>query len=272
MAPGGADAHGPTRGAPGASIALDPDLLARIEEAGLNASASPQHRLVDGWLARFSPGKAKRARCVNPLAAGRLPLQRKLDRCAELYRDAGLPLIVRITPFAQPSGLDAALAGLGWRRFDDTRVMVLPSLDRFAAQPADPDLRSLAAEPFAHCVGALRGSPLAQRQAHAERLANSPVRFSACAIKLDGQPVACGQLALDDRLAGLYDVVTAVERRRQGLARRLCVQLLAEAARAGAGAAYLQVDADNVPARALYRDLGFVDGYAYHYRSPEAAV
>jgi ribosomal protein S18 acetylase RimI-like enzyme len=29
------------------------------------------------------------------------------------------------------------------------------------------------------------------------------------------------------------------------------------------------VDADNRPARAIYRRLGFADAYAYHYRSPD---
>ncbi len=46
------------------------DLLARIEDAGLNASAPPQQRVLDGWLLRFSPGKAKRARCVNAIGVG----------------------------------------------------------------------------------------------------------------------------------------------------------------------------------------------------------
>ena len=45
--------------------------------------------------------------------------------------------------------------------------------------------------------------------------------------------------------------------------------LLAQAHAAGARVAYLQVDADNHPARAIYRRLGFADAYAYHYRSPD---
>ena len=50
-------------------------LARRIEDAGLNASAPPQQAFVDGWLLRLSPGKAKRARCINALQRGRLPLE-----------------------------------------------------------------------------------------------------------------------------------------------------------------------------------------------------
>ena len=39
----------------------------------------------------------------------------------------------------------------------------------------------------------------------------------------------------------------------------------------GLGEAFLQVLADNHTARALYRSLGFVDAFAYHYRITPAA-
>ena len=39
-----------------------------------------------------------------------------------------------------------------------------------------------------------------------------------------------------------------------------------EARAAGAASAYLQVEADNARARAVYDRLGFADGYGYHYR------
>ena len=54
--------------------ALDAGELSRIEDAGLNASAPPQQLWLDGWLVRFSPGKAKRARCINAVAVGRMPI------------------------------------------------------------------------------------------------------------------------------------------------------------------------------------------------------
>src|SRR6185436_9700071 len=99
-------------------------LLARIEDAGINASAPREQRWIDGWLVRFSPGKAKRARCIQAVAAGRLPLDERLARCLAVYAAARLQPYVRITPFSQPAGLDEALAARGMERLDDTRVMV----------------------------------------------------------------------------------------------------------------------------------------------------
>ena len=265
---------------PGLSLArvspgVDPALLARIEDAGLNASAPPQQRWLDGWLLRFSPGKAKRARCVNAVASGRRPLQWKLARCAELFDAAGLPLIVRITPFTLPGDLDSHLATHNLHRFDDTRVMVLTALDSLEEPKveAQPEVREIAAEPFAQRVGAMRGSSLAERQAHAQRLANAPVPFTAFELHDNGEVLACGQFALEGDLVGLYDIFTAPHARGRGLARRLCQHLLVTARRRGASIAYLQVDSGNVVARSVYSRMGFTDGYSYHYRAhdPSAA-
>lgn len=248
--------------------ALDQLLLSRIEDAGLNASAPPEQRWMDGWLLRLSPGKAKRARCVNAVAEGRLPLDDKLARCEAAFAKAGLPFFVRITPFTQPPGLDALLEARGWGRIDDTRVMVLPSFEPPASisWPLNAELRPLDSAAFAQTVGDLRGSPLPQRVAHAQRLQASPVPYSGWVVTSASGLMACGQFAIEDDLVGLYDVYTAPAFRGQGWARRLCAALLGRAHALGARAAYLQVEADNAPARAIYHRLGFADAYAYHYR------
>ena len=254
--------------------ALDATLLSRIEDAGLNASAPPQQRWVDGWLVRFSPGKAKRARCINAVAAGRLPVVPRLLACAQVFAAAQLPLIVRITPFTLPAELDSLLERQGLRRFDDTRVMVLAELpDAPTPLPSGVTVEAIGLEAFAQRVGALRGSPLAQRQAHAERLLGSPVPFVAFELRAGAELVGCGQFAIEGDLVGLYDVFTAEAARGRGFASLLCGQLLEHARQRGARHAYLQVEADNHAARSVYRHLGFVDGYAYHYRTldPSAA-
>lgn len=253
------------------STGIDPVLLARIEDAGLNASAPPQQLWVDGWLLRYSQGKAKRARCVNAVALGLRPVQEKLAECAKVLAAAGLPLIFRITPFTLPGTLDHQLAAQGLVRFDDTQVMVLDDLNAIESLALNPDcsVREIALEPFAQRVGALRGSPLSQRQAHAQRLANAPVPFTAFELRERDEVLACGQFAIEGDLVGLYDIFTAPHARGRGLARRLCRHLLVMARNRGAAHAYLQVDLVNAPARAVYIGLGFIDGYSYHYRTSD---
>ena len=122
-------------------------------------------------------------------------------------------------------------------------------------------------------MGALRDSPLVQREAHAERLRHSPVPYRGFLLEREGKTVACGQYVREDATVGLYDVFTAPDARGQGLAGALCAELLRLARADGARSAYLQVEGDNHAARGVYRRLGFADAYAYHYRTgnPEAA-
>lgn len=248
-------------------------LLSRIEDAGLNASAPPQQRWLDGWLVRVSPGKAKRARCINAVAQGKLSIDDRLAECEAVFAQAGLPLIVRITPFTQPEGLDAWLSARGHRRFDDTCVMVADALPEGGEPlPAGLAIERTTHADFAERVGALRDSPPDQRLAHAERLRWSPVPYQGWLLKRadDGAVLACAQVAVEGGMVGLYDVFTDPACRGRGLARWLCRELLRQARAGGAQTAYLQVDAANEPARSVYRRLNFDDAYRYHYRTKVA--
>lgn len=258
-----------------------------IEDASLNASAPPQQRWVDGWLVRTSPGKAKRARCIQPVAAGVRPLGDRLAECEATFREAGLPPLFRITPFAEPAGLDAWLQSRGWHRFDETVVMArmlrvtgvdaepaeAPSMDQDGGDPPGVGVRAgvvaawVPPADFARAVGALRGSPATEIEAHAERLALSPVPL--CALLWCGVEgvLAAGQYTREHDRVGLYDIHVAASARRRGLGAGLCRALLARAAAEGARLAYLQVDLANAGAQSVYRRLGFAEIYRYHYRA-----
>jgi len=245
-------------------------LLSRVEDAGLNASAPPQQRWVDGWLVRYSPGKAQRARCINAVSVGRLSLDERLALCQALYAEHGLPMLVRMTPFSQPEGLDHALAQRGFVVHDDTRVMVCAAIDLPAAEalPQGLEFADVSLEAYAHIVGEFRGTLIEAVQAHAQRLLSSPVSYRGWVVRApDGTPLACAQFAIEGDFVGLYDVFTALPTRAQGLARKLCAHLLRQAVLLGARVAYLQVDSANHAARSVYNKLGFTDVYGYHYRA-----
>ena len=268
------------------SRTFDHALQSRVEDASINASAPREQLWVDGWLVRRCAGKAKRARCIQAVAAGRTGVDEKLARCIALYAEVGLRLHVRVTPFSEPAGLDDQLAALGMERIDDTRVMIAPlpivpadeggddgQRDREGNGEGSPSggLRfdAVDADSYARWVGAERGSPTSEQLAHAERLRASPVPYRAVLARDGtGQVVAGGQVAVELELAGLYDVFTPPASRGRGHARVLCRHLLDVAAGDGAAWAYLQVEASNVAARRIYTRLGFADAYAYHYRAP----
>ena len=254
---------------------FDATFLSRVEDAGLNASQPREQRWVDGWLVRFSPAKAKRTRCIQAVAAGRQSVEDKLRACLTIFETAGLHPYIRITPFSQPDGLDAQLAARGMVSIDETRVMVLASLNALE-RPVRPEpplrIATVGPDDFAAWIGKERGSTAAERQAHADRIARSPVpHHGVLAFDDRGETIGSGQAVVEGDLVGLYDVFTNERHRGFGVAENVCRHLLEAAATAGARAAYLQVDAANDPARSIYRRLGFVDGYSYHYRTPADA-
>jgi ribosomal protein S18 acetylase RimI-like enzyme len=245
----------------------DDNFGARLEDAGLTSSQPPQQTIYDGWLLRYSPGKAKRARSVNAIASGVRPLAEKLAHVEAFYTRVGLPCVYRITPYTQPAGLDAALAGAGYGAREESRVM-WADLQALSASTAPVQrFSTLNAPEFADLVASLRGYPPAQVAAERERIAQLVLPALCVAAYQDDQPVACGCVVVDSDVAGIFNMVTASAQRGNGRATAIVQHLLQHARVAGARWAYLQVDAANTAARHVYRKFGFRDRYAYWYRA-----
>jgi len=243
-----------------------PDLV-RVEEAGLNALQTQRQLFYDGWLLRLSPGTAKRGRSVNPHFGSSLPLAAKVDYCGDIYARHGLPVLFRMTPFSQPPGLDRLLARRGYESFGETFVQTL-ALDHPPELPAVADDVAVEApdtDTFVDAVGALRNGTPKQRDAHRERLLNSPLAKRFAAVRAAGRIVCTAQVAIEGPLVGIFDVITAPNARGNGFATLACASLLSWAWQHGANIAYLQVSADNAPAIAAYRKFGFATAYTYRY-------
>lgn len=247
-------------------------LARRIEEFGLNLMHTRRQLLYDGWLVFLLAGKAKRGRSVNAHFASTLPLDRKIAHCEALYARHGLPPLFRITPFSQPGELDAALDARGFVRFDPTHVQVA-ALDS-PTERCGNDAVALEfplIQSFVESVGDLRGSPASQRDAHLERLSQIPLDVLPIVARKDDAVAAAGLLAVDGSVAGIFDVVTADAWAGHGIGTALVSTLAARAWERSAKHVFVQVTADNAPALALYRKLGFTTLYSYHYRGRPGA-
>lgn len=246
------------------------DALAfRIEEAALNATVVREQMLYDGWLVRWAPAAAKRARSINVIAAPRRALDEKLAFCAGVYARAKLPLIFRLASMGPDRALDAQLQARGYHRYGETAVMALSMRIRQTAA-AQATLRYEQTDPasFADITGALRAYASEHVVEHRNRLAAIAVPcIRLVARDASGRPVAAGMTVMDGDVAGIFDLVVDADLRRRGYARQLMHRLLDDAYAGGARDAYLQVEYANTAARRLYASLGFSDRYSYWYRT-----
>jgi len=241
--------------------------LARVEEAGLNGLQTQRQLFYDGWLLRVSPGKAKRARSVNAHFGSTLPLAQKIAYCERIYVERGLPVLFRITPFMKPHDLESELEARGYEAFQTTLVQ-LARLDYPPEAPAVAGVDFMTPTPaaFAEAVGELQETSPEQRAAYLERIAHTPLPTRSVIAVMDGRPVGTGTVMLEDGLAGVFTMGTATDLRSRGIATGILAAMLRWAWEHGAAHAYLQVDAENHPAIALYRKFGFASAYTYHYR------
>ena len=241
----------------------DTSLARRVEEASLNAWPALSQTVFDGWLLRFARGFTKRANCVVPLypGDGSLGLIQKVRYCENQFAKERLKTIFRLTTLQNNAPLDQCLEDRGYAHLDQSAVMTGPTRDG----PVDVHLHPIDDWLAAYCE--LTGMPEPARSLHRLLLGaiNSECAFATLAEH--GQVRACALAVVDHKLVGLFDLVTHPDYRRQGYARRLVSSLMAWGHQRGARHAYLQVVAENQPAVALYRQLGFSELYQYWYRS-----
>jgi len=245
--------------------------LVRVEEAGLNALQTQRQLFYDGWLLRLSPGTAKRARSVNPHFGSSLPLREKIAYCESVYARYALPTLFRLTPMSRPAELDRVLADRGYQAFSETLVQTLaldhpPNLPEHGGEVV---VEAPETDAFVDAVDKLRRSTPQQRDAHRERLVNSPLIKRYAIVRAGDRVVCTAQVAVDGTIVGVFDVITDAGARGNGYATLACASLLSWAWQHGASIAYLQVTSDNAPAIAAYRKFGFATAYSYRYRGRE---
>ena len=97
-------------------------MILTLEELSLIALPALQTVLVDGWVVRFAAGYTRRANSVNPLYPARRELVDSVAACETLFDQQGLRRVFKLTPAAEPAGLDDFLAARGYAREAATSV------------------------------------------------------------------------------------------------------------------------------------------------------
>jgi ribosomal protein S18 acetylase RimI-like enzyme len=250
-----------------------PDFAAvrRFEAAGFRAWPAASVHYDGTWAVRLTAGlAAKRLNSVNPLdPADTGALDRRIAAIGRQFEAYGRPLTFRLSPLSGRK-LSAHLDRRGWSLFGESLVMRLdlnaadlsPAIDRIP-------LRDIAR--FVTAALAVHGADPAIRPGLSETIAAIQPDTGLFVHEFAGTPVASAICVHDGDLAGLFEVATAAAERGKGHARKLVLSALKWARQHGARQAWLQVEAGNRAALALYRSLGFAEVYRYHYRRPPDA-
>jgi ribosomal protein S18 acetylase RimI-like enzyme len=90
-------------------------------------------------------------------------------------------------------------------------------------------------------------------------------------LRESGQTLACGAACYAEGWLSMHGLRTAAGQRGRGLAGKLIRAMALEAQRRGIDRAFLQVDATNAPALALYRRAGMATAWSYAYWRASAA-
>lgn len=241
-------------------------LVRRLEAVGFRAWPAASVHYDGSWAVRLTAGHpSKRLNSVNPLdPADHRDIETRISRAAKRFGAYGRPLVFRLSPLA-PLQLSAHFDAHGWRRFDETQVMV--------AKLKDIDLDSGIDQIPLKDVGRYVDASISIRGEDPERKAGLTEVVELIrppsgmfVIEDDKGPVASALCVHDNDLAGLFDIAVRADQQGKGYARSIVRAALRWAAAQGAQRAWLQVMSANKPAVNLYSRLGFETAYTYAYR------
>lgn len=248
--------------------------IKKIEDLSLNAWPSHQMEVYDGWILRFSYLYTHRTNCVEQIGASILPLKEKIEYCERMYDRWNTPCIFKINPVTDPA-LDGLLEKAGYHIEHDIFVMTADLGPEPLPDVVLPDDSEL------HCRILPRtddrwisGLFTLKNTANATHLKIVPSMYAAIpkdeiAIYIEnpsGQVIATGLGILDRDYIGIYAIHVREDYRRMGIARFIVSRLLYEGHKKGALHSYLQVVSSNLPAKTLYRSLGFRISYRCWFR------
>jgi ribosomal protein S18 acetylase RimI-like enzyme len=254
------------------------------------------------WLLRAAGGFTGRANSALPLGDPGLPLDDALARVTRWYRERGLPPMIAVpvpleggTPgeakcsrepgAAREPGASlepgaAREAGGPGRELDEqlTRRSWPTRPGPAFFMVADPPLavpaselaggREVLVSPEPDDAWAARYHYRGQDHLPpvARQVLTSAREQAFVSIRDGDEVLAIARLSIADGWAGLTAVEVHPGHRRQGLGAAVTAAACRAAGQRGVQRVFLQVEADNAPAQAMYKRLGFRYRHRYHYR------
>jgi len=242
---------------------MTPQDIEAIERATVAAVSPQAQEEIAGWLLPFDTGTVGRARSAVPLAHS-APHAAVIEEVESRYAARHLPVMWRVPDLVAFDAFVQLLRNRGYQAGKPThvqtaavaRVMTL-SPGPFAQTATFPDAgwaSVFVGEGFDAVDGASRVATLSR----------APGALFA-SIREGDETVAAGMGGFSHGWASVHGMRTAQHCRGRGLAGRVLATLARAAQSRGIERIFLQVEAHNASALALYQRAGFTTAWTYSY-------
>lgn len=233
----------------------------RIERSGFAAWSPDETTSIGGWTVASSGGFTRRLNSATAVGRADTSLATR-DEIASWLADRGASLTVRITPLIEAETARCCRANWDLDPLDETIVLVRETkpLEAYreirVVDASDPEYTAELFDINGRDHGVLDSW---------KRIVQ---RIGDRAVGLWVPGVAVGFVAISDQIGSVFSVGVRPGHRRKGFATQIMAAANTWSAENGATTMFLQVLGTNTVAQALYKRLGYVEHYRYHYLQP----
>jgi GNAT superfamily N-acetyltransferase len=244
-----------------------PEVIWQVDEACMNACPSKTNILLDGWLLRQSGGAVRRPNSLNPLRGRSGNLEQVIGHAESFYQSVAQKPIFRIPSIANE--MDQPLDDRGYVTEGESLTLaaqVNPS--HFISHDRLKVSNQLSTE-WLDARQRILG--VSDEATHIFKEMSQLLLLPKLYVTNyhEGEIVSIAYGVLHAGLLVYESVATDEAFRGQGFGKDTVVRSMIWAHDQGIGAACFQVVADNDPAIALYKKIGFdQELYRYHCRVP----
>ena len=242
---------------------MNPADIESIERATVAAVSPQAQEEIPGWLLPFDTGAVGRAKSAVPLSHA----APDADALAELearYAARGLPVMLRLPDSAAFAEFRELLVLRGYAAGKPTLVQIAATANVMGV--SDGALADTAPRPDAGWAAVFLGKGFdpVDGASRVATLSRAPGALFA-SVREAGVTVAAGMAAFSHGWSSVHGMRTAQDCRGRGLAGRVLASLASAGLARGLARTFLQVEAGNAAAHALYRRAGFETAWTYSY-------
>ncbi|TFG31227.1 GNAT family N-acetyltransferase [Candidatus Thorarchaeota archaeon] len=220
-----------------------------------------------GWIIQWNDGITWRANSVYPLGSvDGMELEQAIEYVISFYEQRDTLPAFKITEASEPEELDETLEDMGFEKRMITYVQTLSVNKLSCLDPEVPvDLLKVSDESI-DTLFHEAGFDETIQEARRSIIKRIEGEKTIARVMIDGKIAGVGLGVIKDDWLALFSIRTLEEYRNRGVGWSVNCALGIWGEENSATKIFLQVEAKNTPALALYESMGFIPMYTYWYR------